>query len=331
MIAKPKHEPLGSTMTSNNGNNQLRVGIVGMGPVGCILAAHLIEAGVDVLPCDVLADRMDAILKHGIRLTYTFEKTVPVRQVCYSPQELETCDPDLVVICVKTPNLKRVIEQLAQIGSDKFYVMCAQNGIDNEIEVARVFGDERTMRMVINYAGNMVNQHTVHASFFNPPNYVAPLLIEGGGDVATRLVERLNTSGLTTEIPDDIQEFVWEKSMLNAALSAICAITRRTMKEVMDTPKSFDLVEALLDECVRVAEMEGIDVGKKFRRYSIRYLKNAGHHRPSMLVDLELGHPTEIDYLNGRIVEYGRKHCIPTPLNQSVTAMIYLLQNSDNK
>jgi 2-dehydropantoate 2-reductase len=330
MIAKPQH--VGETSPAvklNPDNHQLRVGIVGMGPVGCILAAHLIEAGAHVVPCDILADRVDGIKKHGIRLTYTFDKTVPVSEVCYSPQELEMCDPDLVVICVKTPSLKKVIDQLAEIDSDKFYILCAQNGIDNEIEVARVFGDERTMRIVINYAGNMVDQHTVHASFFNPPNYVAPLLIEGGGDVATRFVELLNHSGLTTEIPEDIQEYVWEKSMLNAALSAICAITRRTMKEVMDTQKSFDLVEALLDECVRVAEMEGIDVGKKFRRFSIRYLKNAGHHRPSMLVDLELGHPTEIDYLNGRIVEYGRKHCVPTPLNQSVTALVYLLQNSN--
>ena len=332
MIERTKHlKDDSAAADSNVGNGSLRVGIVGMGPVGCILAAHLIEAGANVLPCDVLADRVDALRKHGIRLTYTFDKAVAVNQVCYSPQELETFDPELVVICVKTPNLKSVIEQLAEIDSDKFYIMCAQNGIDNEMEVARVFGDERTMRMVINYAGNMVNQHTVHASFFNPPNYIAPLLIEGGGTVATRLVDLLNQSGLTTEIPEDIQEYAWEKCMLNAALSAICAITRRTMKEVMDTPRSFDLVEALLDECVRVAEMEGIDVGKKFRRFSIRYLKNAGHHRPSMLVDLELGHPTEIDYLNGRIVEYGRKHCVPTPLNQSVTALIYLLQNSNHR
>jgi len=306
--------------------HQLRVGIIGMGPVGCILATHLKEAGAHIIPCDVLSERIDAIRKSGIRLKYTIEKTATFKDVCYTPQELGMHDPDLVVVCVKTPNLRRVIEQLAEIDSKEFYIMCAQNGIDNEIEVARVFGDARTMRMVVNYAGNMADHHTVHVSFFNPPNYVAPVLPDSGGDVLTRFVDSLNQTGLTTLIPEDIQDFVWEKSILNAGLSAICAITRRTMKEVMDFPKSFDLVEALIDECVRVAEMEGIDVGKKFRRFSIRYLKNAGHHRPSMLVDLELGHPTEINYLNGRIVEYGRKHCVPTPLNQSVTALILLLQ-----
>jgi len=301
--------------------------VVGLGPVGCILAAHLIEGGAHVAVCDQLIDRVDAIRKHGIKLTYTFNKTVKVNEACYTPQELEMYDLDLIVIAVKTPALRTVISQLAEIGCDKFQVMCAQNGIDNEMEVAREFGDPRTMRMVINFAGNMVNQHTVHASFFNPPNYMSPILLDGGGKVADQFVETLNRSGLTMEVPEDIQDFVWEKAILNSALSALCAIARRTMKDVMDFPKTFDMVEAIIDESVRVAEAEGINLGKKFRRFSIRYLKNAGHHRPSMLVDLELGHPTEIDYLNGRIMEYGRKHCVPTPLNQSVAALVSLLQS----
>jgi 2-dehydropantoate 2-reductase len=314
-----------------NNNNGLRVGIVGLGPVGCILAAHLIEGGAHVAVCDQIADRVDAIRKHGINLTHTFEKKVRVQDACYTPQEMEMYDLDLIVIAVKTPGLRKVISQLSEIGSEKFYLLCAQNGIDNELEVARAFGDDRTLRMVVNFAGNMSNQHTVHASFFNPPNYLSPLLLEGGGTVFSSFVELLNDVGLTVEVPDDIQDYVWEKAILNSALSALCAIARRTMKDVMDFPRTFDLVEALIDESVRVAEAEGIVLGKKFRRFSIRYLKNAGHHRPSMLVDLELGHPTEIDYLNGRIIEYGRKHCVPTPLNQSVAALVSLLQNSNSR
>ncbi|MCC6476402.1 2-dehydropantoate 2-reductase [bacterium] len=308
-------------------NKQLRVGVVGMGPVGCILAAHLIEAGAHVVPCDVMIDRIDSIKKQGIRLTHTFDALVPVKEACYTPQELEMYDLDVIVVACKTPSLAKVLEQIEKIDSDKFYVVCAQNGIDNELEVAKIIGDHRTLRMVVNYAGNMSDAHTVHASFFNPPNYVAPLLLNGSEEIAGRFVGALNKTNLTTEIPEDIQDYVWEKAILNAALSALCAISRRTMKDVMEFPMTFDLVEALIDESVKVALCEGIDLGKKFRRYSIRYLKNAGHHRPSMLVDLESGHPTEIDFLNGRIVEYGRKHCVPTPLNQSVAALVHLLQN----
>jgi len=203
--------------------------------------------------------------------------------------------------------------------------MCAQNGIDNEVIVAREFGDDKTLRMVVNYAGSMSDANTVHVSFFNPPNYIA-CLSPNGRQIVDKIVALLNSVDMDTEIPEDIQDYIWEKAILNAALSAVCAISRKTMKDVMDFPFTLELVEAIIDESVRVAEMEGIELGRKFRRFCIRYLKNAGHHRPSMLIDLENGNRTEIDQLNGKIVEYGRKHCKPTPLNQCVTALVHLLE-----
>jgi len=207
------------------------------------------------------------------------------------------------------------------------YFCCVQNGIDNEVVLARTFGEERSLRMVVNYAGNMSDLASVHVSFFNPPNYVASLMPQGA-EMARRIADLLNATELATEIPSDIQDHVWEKAILNAALSAVCAITKRTMKEVMDFPDTVEVVEALIDESVQVAEAEGFELGKKFRRSSVRYLKNAGHHRPSMLIDLDNGLRTEIDRLNGKIMEYGRKHYLPTPLNQAVTALVHLLENT---
>jgi len=306
--------------------NQMRVSVVGMGPVGSTLAAHLIEAGAFVVPCDILHDKIDKIKEDGIRLEYTIQKHVKVEEACYSIEELKKYDLDLIVISVKTPNLGKVLELASDLASEKLYVMSAQNGIDNEVEVAKFFGEEKTLRMVINYAGNMIDLNTVHVSFFNPPNYVASLMPRGE-EIAKKFAEMLNSVGLTTEIPDDIQDYVWEKAILNAALSAICAITHRTMKEVMDFPQTVELVEAIIDESVHVAEKEGIDLGENFRHFCIQYLKNAGHHKPSMLVDIENGLLTEIDSLNGKIVDYGRKHNIPTPINFCVTALIHLLEH----
>lgn len=311
--------------TENHAIPPLRVGIIGMGPVGATLTLFLKEAGALVVPCDSFSARIDAIRKNGIRLTHVFEKHVKIQHACYTVQELGMHDLDLVVLAVKTPDLGKVLAQIKEIDNGKMHIMCAQNGIDNEVEIGRSFSDHRTHRLVINFAGNMSDDSTVHVSFFNAPNYVASLG-DGGNGMAKQFSDMLNSVGLITEIPVDIQDHVWEKAILNAALSAICAITRRTMKEVMDFPSSCSLVESLIDESVMVAEKERIELGNKFRRFSLRYLKNAGHHRPSMLVDLENGDPTEIDYLNGRIVDYGRKHCVPTPLNQAVTAMVHLLE-----
>ncbi len=316
-------------MSGKETDCRMRVGVIGAGPVGLILTAHLKEAGAHVIPCDIFHNKIDAIKKNGIRLTHTIDKHVPIRDGCYSVQELGMYDLNAVVIACKTPALKKVTQQLKDVDNGRFFLVCAQNGIDNEQELARAFGDERVLRMVINYAGNLIDDNSVHVSFFNPPNYVASL-VDAGNEMAKRFAAMLNSVKLDTEIPVDIQDHVWAKAILNAALSAVCAITRRTMKEVMDYPQTLELVEAIIDESVRVAEKERIDLGNKFTRFSIRYLKNAGHHRPSMLVDLENGDPTEIENLNGKIVQYGRKHCLPTPINQSVTALVHLLEHTNS-
>lgn len=312
---------------AENNHDQLCIGLIGLGPVGSTLAVHLLEAGARVIGCDIDKKKVDRIKRSGILLKHTINKKSQMPEVCNSIQELAVYEPDLIIISTKAPSLNRVVSLLEEIDNGKSFFMCAQNGIDNELVPAAVFGEERVIRMVINYAGNMSALNTVHVSFFNPPNYIAALRPQGE-PMAAKICEMLNGVNLETEVPEDIQDYVWEKAILNASLSAICAITGRTMKEVMDFRDTVDVVEGIIDESVKVAEMEGIELGKKFRRFCIRYLKNAGHHRPSMLVDLDEGRRTEIDWLNGRIVDYGKKHYLPTPLNQSVTALIHLLEHS---
>ncbi|MFQ6673429.1 MAG: ketopantoate reductase family protein [Fidelibacterota bacterium] len=314
-------------MAKQGGEAPLRVGIVGMGPVGSTLAAHLLEAGAFVVPCDILREKIDAIKKSGIRLKNTIEKEVRVTDVCYSVGELVSYNLDLVSISVKTPYLGLVLTELFDVAPEDLFVMSAQNGIDNERDVARVFGEDRTLRMVINYAGSMIDVNTVNVGFFHPPNYLAPLAPKGER-MAHQIVDLLNAVGLTTRITDAIQDHVWEKAILNSALSPVCAITGMTMQDVMDSSHGIRVVEALLDESMGVAEVVGIRFPEEFRDSCIQYLKGGGPHRPSMLVDIDNGLPTEIDRLNGKIVEYGRKHGVPVPVNLTISRLIRLMEHS---
>ena len=166
--------------------DQLRVGVIGMGPIGTTLTAHLIEAGAYVVPCDIDRARIDKIKTGGIRLENVIEKETPVSETCYAIEELEKHDLDLVAIAVKTPSLAKVVSLLHEIASDRMFVMSTQNGLDNEQDVARIFGPDRTLRMVINYAGGMKDHNTVHLIFFNPPNYIAPLT-SGGKEMAEKI------------------------------------------------------------------------------------------------------------------------------------------------
>lgn len=308
------------------GTDPLRVAVVGLGPVGGTLAAHLIEAGASVVVCDSDREKIDTILSKGLRLENRIEKRVAVRQVCYAVKELQSYDLDLVSISVKTPYLEGVLNDLKEHLAENTGIMCAQNGIDNEYRAAQVFGAHRVLRMVINYAGGMAEPNVVQVSFFNPPNYLAPLTT-GSRELAERVVGLLNAVGLETAIPEKIQQYVWEKAILNAALAPLCALTGCTMAAWMEFSGGRELVEGIIDESVRVARAEGVDLGNNFPSFALRYLSAGGPHRPSMLEDLENGRPTEIDHLNGRIMDYGLKHAIPTPLNQAITTLVRKLEN----
>jgi 2-dehydropantoate 2-reductase len=314
-------------MTDDSNLNRMRVAVVGMGPVGSVLAAALAEAGAFVVACDVDRPKIDKIKSDGIRLEQIIEKEVKIADACYSVEDLGKFDLDLIAVAVKTPSLKPVVSLLAKSLSEKVFVMCAQNGLGNEQVVAELVGENRTLRMSINYAGGMINPNTVQVIFFNPPNYVAALTPDGES-LVEKLAQLLNSVELATEIPDNIEMHVWKKAILNAALSPVCAITGKTMKAVMDSPDGQQTVREILDESIRVAYAEGIIFGDDFLDFCLSYLKKGGDHKPSMLVDLENGLPTEIDYLNGRIAEYGKKHNIRSPYNQAITAFVHMLEKS---
>jgi len=313
-------------MAGNTDKNPLRAGIIGLGPIGSILAAHLADTGAFVVACDIDRAKIDMIKEAGIRIEGKIEKHVRVAGGCYSPQELDRYDLDLIGIAVKAFNLKKVVSLLSEPASKKTFVMCAQNGLDNELEVSEVCGEDRTLRMVVNYGGAMTALNTVRMTFFNSPNYIAALSTCGQA-IASKIAGMLSSVNLKTEAPGDIRSFIWEKSILNSAM-AHGAIAQLTMKQVMDSPEAVEIVRAIIDESVSVAEAEGIKFRENFREFSMKYLESGGHHRPSMAVDLGNGCKTEINYLNGRIAEYGRKHGIPTPYNRIVTILIHLLEQT---
>jgi 2-dehydropantoate 2-reductase len=132
----------------------------------------------------------------------------------------------------------------------------------------------------------------------------------------------MTEAGLVTEFTTDIKRYEWEKVILNAALSPVCALTRKLMKDMMDFEVTEGLVEELLREGIRVAEAAGVTFDEGFFEHCVQYLRKAGYHKTSMHVDVERGSPTEIGWINGKIVEQGRALGIETPYNSTITALV---------
>ncbi len=300
-----------------------RIAVVGLGPVGMILAVHFQESGSEVAICDHDKIKMNLISREGLRLEGVIEKHTFFKDVYSDIGDLAEFEPEILIFALKSHHIPAALNEAADLEKENLCVVSAQNGIDVEEMLIDVFGESNTLRMVINFAGNINAPNVVKVNFFNPPNYIASI-DDSRTDIALELAEQLTNVKLQTEMVDsfEIIRKVWVKTILNASLSALCGIGRLTMKEAMEIPDTVEIVEQIILEAIEVAEAEKIKFEDDFIRRCLRYLRRAGSHFPSLAVDLINNRPTEIDYFNGKIVEYGRKHYIRTPLNLAFTNMV---------
>lgn len=299
--------------------------VIGAGPIGCILSAHLLKEGTDVILLDILKERLLNMEKKGLTVTDPENQiigdfVVSPEKFLFSSKEIKE-KPDLIFICVKTYCLMDVASEIKEAFSAPPKVVVFQNGLDNEEQAAKVLGKENVLRCIINYAGGMASDTEVEITFFNRPNYIGAM-DKGSVPLAQELAETLTRAGLETEFTDNIKKHEWDKAILNACLASVSTVTGLTMKEVMDSAPLRKIVENLLLEGMKVAEGTGIKFSDDFFESGLSYLNKGGYHKPSMLVDIEKGGKTEIDFLNGKIVEYGEKLDIPVPYNWTVTALV---------
>jgi 2-dehydropantoate 2-reductase len=295
--------------------------IIGLGPIGGTLAAHLESVGQECYGVDVWDEHRNAIEKDGITVGGQWERQSKITKTAKTIAEFKDVAFDYAIISVKTPIMPKIVEELRQLPGD-FIVASFQNGIDNEKFLAEHFDPKRVMRGSINYAGGVTKPGHIHMAFFHKPNYVGCFCCEGICDHAKEVADLMTKSGLDTEATEKIKLYTWAKAILNAGLSALTSILGWTMSQAMTNEEAVKLVEMVLKESIEVAKADGYTFDDDFFDKCMQYLGTAGPHKPSMLVDIDNGQHTEIDYINGRIAAIGKELGVPVPANSIFTTLV---------
>ncbi len=299
--------------------------VIGAGPVGCIVAAHLAHGGYEVTLCDIVPELINAAVDPGIIIEGSVNLEQKVSRGITNIDDLAENPPDVIIITVKATVLHLIASSIEGFINDDMYVVSWQNGIDTELVLAETLGRERIIRAVVNYGCGLVKPGHVHMAFHHPPHFLQELE-PSGKDAAVMIAEALTQSGLQTKRTESIIDMVWRKSIMNACMNPVCAVTGMTMSEVVRDPIVYQIVDNLIKEGVQVARANEIGLGWNYYPYATDYLKNAGDHKPSMLVDIENKRRTEVDFINGKIVEYGQQAGIDTPYNLMIKALVKALE-----
>ena len=299
--------------------------VIGAGPVGGVVAAFLAKGGYDVTLCDVVSALLEPALEPGILLEGSDNFQARVSRVTTRVDDLAKDPPDVVIVTVKATALPLIASALEGFVGEGRYVVSWQNGIDTERVLSMSLGAKSVMRAVVNYGCTLLKPGHVHMAFHQRPHYLQELHPESR-EAAISICKVLTECGLDTHHTENIRNMVWSKAVNNSSMNPICAVTGKTMFDVINDPILFNLVDSLLKEGVAVARANEFILGPDFYPDTISYIKNAGHHKPSMLQDIEARRSTEVDFINGKIMEYGVRAGIPTPFNTALRSLVKALE-----
>jgi len=143
-----------------------------------------------------------------------------------------------------------------------------------------------------------------------------------------RLAGRLTESGMETLAMEDSRGAQWTKLIFNAATNPIGALTGLPHGVACDQPKVRALISGLVAEGVAVADALGITLDSDPEKLIDHARDVAYEHKASMLQDVLARRATEVAALNGGIAQFGAETGVPTPLNQSIQALIEGVEHS---
>jgi 2-dehydropantoate 2-reductase len=304
-----------------------RIAVVGVGATGAVLAAALLNQNFETMLVDPRPGLGETLKQTGISISGQVNYRVPVRNFVDRLERMKSFKPNLIFLSTKTFHLPRVLDELKGIFEDGTKIVSTHNGLGTEDVIAETFGADAAFRMSLNYGVSLKGLGEVEMLFFNRPNHLGGLTAENKA-LGSRIAELFTAGGLDTEYVEDIKLYVWKKMVMKCTMASICAVTDRTLKQILDFPPTREIAENCFREVLAVAKAQGYDLGEDYLETALGYLEKAGAHKDSMCYDVAHKTPTEIDFLGGKVVEYARELGIPTPYYIAMTNLVKAMEDS---
>ncbi len=302
----------------------MRICVIGCGAIGSLFAAHLARLDtVEVYAYDVARDHVQAINANGLRISGAADFTVKLRATT-DARKIPRCDYG--IIATKSLHTRAAIAQAAAIFDEKSAVCSVQNGVGNE----EILGEfvRYVIRGTTFPAGHLIAPG--HVGFdikgdtwmgpFEPTNTPMHMVEE--------LAATLTRAGMNTIALKDARGAQWTKLIFNASTNPVGALTRLHHGAATRFRPTSELFNALIAEGEAVARALGIALDHDPREMVQAGANAPGKHKASMLQDVEAGRHTEVDFMNGAIVQWGEKTGVPTPLNRAMWALMKGLEHS---
>lgn len=292
-----------------------RIIVLGAGAVGSVYAAFLSrKQEVTIVGNEAY---VKAVNSKGLTIVGDREETVHLKALT----KIEDIPAKtLVILTTKAYDTARALDSTRNLFKDDTVILILQNGLGNEELVRNIVGSTHAIvRGVTSMAAELLEPGLVR-------HWEGETVI-GQNDVAKEIVELFKECGLETTFSDNIKQDVWTKLVVNCVVNPLTAILGVTDGAiVVDSLKP--IRSGIVAECLHAARVEGIKLPDDLMECIDRKVAGYGNFS-SMYHDVMKGKKTEIDFLNGKIVELCAKHRIPAPTNTALVCFIKFLEGKN--
>ena len=293
-----------------------QIAVMGAGAVGCYFGGMLARAGHQVTLIG-RPSHVEAVQRDGLWLdTQTFSEHVRLEA---SVEAAAVAGAQLLLFCVKSTDSLDAARQMAPYLAEDAVVMSLQNGVDNALALQSVL-PQPVIPAVVYVATEMAGPgHVRH-------NGRGELVI-GEADASTAIAALFSAAGVPATVSDNVAGALWAKLIVNCAYNALSAITQMPYGRLIQGEGVEHLMRGVVDECLAVATAAGISVpGDSFEDVA-RIARTMAVQYSSTAQDLARGKRSEIDHLNGYVVQQAQTLGIEVPINQTLQTLVKLIES----
>lgn len=314
--------------------------VVGAGTVGSVVGGYLTGSGYNVTFADSWAANVDVLNNEGLKLSGTRgEHHFRVKAIKMEELANQKSLYDIIYISVKNYDTAAVVEQIRPLVINDTVVISTQNGI-NEEYIADEIGANHVIGAVTEFSGYMSGPGSVVETRKDGGFVLGEL--DGKDTPRLRKIANIMAACGNIKLSNNIMGILWSKLIWNSMMNPLTAISGYGTGRILQNEKYRKLAIEVGKEGFKVSKkhqvtlepltLMGIDPRRldpdkpeeiAAEEAALKLLPEPLDKMPSMAQDIKNGRQTEIDYINGIIVDFGKKLNVPTPVNQEVVKALH--------
>ena len=323
----------------------MKICIVGAGAIGGMLGVKLALSGNDVTLI-LRGANLTAVQQNGLRLIEEDGKELLAQSIKATSKIAEAGVQDVVILALKAHQVAPVAAELPALMHAETRIITMQNGIpwwyfhklpgelgqryqgtpvkavDPDGIIAKHIPVDCVIGSVVYPASEVIRPGVIKVI---EGNRFTLGEIDGSDTPSIRAIsDAFKAAGFKAPIINDIRSEIWLKLWGNLSFNPISALTHATLEDICVFPATRELAANMMREAQAIAEKLGVQFRVSLEK-RINGAQAVGQHKTSMLQDVELGRPIELEALVGSVIELGKITETPTPNINAVYALASLL------